>query len=231
MGAPREDDLTGLTLERDGAQHFGVALTAEDLAAVAALVDEEVGTAPGARLQPAGHTANLLHTGAPWRIAAVLTSERARPVRAVAFDKTPDANWAVAWHQDRTICVREQHEVDGFGPWSRKSGRLHVTPPWSVLSRLITLRLHVDRVGGGNAPLEVAIGSHQFGQVAASDAARLAGGAPKHICLASAGDIWAYSTPILHRSAASATLGRRRVLQVDYADFDLPHPLRWSGIG
>jgi hypothetical protein len=28
-----------------------------------------------------------------------------RCVRAIAFDKAPQANWALAWHQDRTIAV------------------------------------------------------------------------------------------------------------------------------
>jgi hypothetical protein len=30
----------------------------------------------------------------------------ASAVKGTLFDKTPDANWKVAWHQDTTICVR-----------------------------------------------------------------------------------------------------------------------------
>src|SRR5512143_3742164 len=37
--------------------------------------------------------------------------------RAILFDKTPAANWKVAWHQDLTIPVRERHQRPGFGPW------------------------------------------------------------------------------------------------------------------
>lgn len=37
-------------------------------------------------------------------------------IRSILFDKTAGANWAVLWHQDRTIAVKEKREVDGFGP-------------------------------------------------------------------------------------------------------------------
>src|SRR5262245_12507581 len=34
--------------------------------------------------------------------------KKAFPVRSLFFDKTPDANWKVAWHQDLSIAVKEQ---------------------------------------------------------------------------------------------------------------------------
>lgn len=49
-------------------------------------------------------------------------------------------------------------------------------------------------------------------------------------CLAAAGDMWAYATPILHASSAATQPRRRRVLQVDYAAIDLPGGLEWLGI-
>jgi len=48
------------------------------------------------------------------------------PVRGILFDKTPDANWTVPWHQDLSIAVRERVEVAGYGPWSVKAGVPHV---------------------------------------------------------------------------------------------------------
>jgi hypothetical protein len=41
-------------------------------------------------------------------------------VRAIYFDKSPDTNWLVAWHQDLTLAVRKRIETPGFGPWSVK---------------------------------------------------------------------------------------------------------------
>src|SRR5947208_4092608 len=35
----------------------------------------------------------------------------ARPVRGLLFDKTPGANWKVAWHQDLSTAVKEKHEM------------------------------------------------------------------------------------------------------------------------
>src|ERR1700743_1959312 len=36
------------------------------------------------------------------------------PVRAIFFDKNPEANWLVPWHQDLSIAVEKQIETDGF---------------------------------------------------------------------------------------------------------------------
>ena len=49
-------------------------------------------------------------------------------------------------------------------------------------------------------------------------------------CVAEAGDVWLYATPILHASEASHRPGHRRVLQVDYAAEELPGGLEWLGV-
>src|SRR6266404_2564116 len=79
-------------------------------------------------------------------------------VRGLFFDKTPSANWPVAWHQDRTIAVREKRDVPGFGPWTVKAGVPHVQPPLVILENMLTLRLHVDDCRGTNGPLQVIAG-------------------------------------------------------------------------
>jgi len=197
-----------------------------DSARLKALEAFEV-TGPGVRLQHA-RLAGLI--GPATSAACELLGAQAFPVRAVLFDKTPGANWAVAWHQDRTVPVRVRVEVEGFGPWSRKDGILHVAPPVAVLERMVTLRIHIDPVGPDNAPLVVALGTHRIGVTPATEAASTAGRYPQVSCLATPGDAWAYSTPILHASDRAATPDRRRVLQVDFAADDLPHGLEWSGV-
>ena len=217
--------------ERDGAWRFEGRLTASDIEPLRLLADDRIGACPGVRLADEPQLTTLLGPDGPvGAIAASLTSPAARPVRAVLFDKTAEANWVVAWHQDRTIAVRERVEVEGFGPWSNKDGTLHVAPPFDVLARMVTLRVHLDPVDEANAPLRVAQGSHLIGRVAADQAGKLAAEAHQTACLAEAGDIWAYRTPILHASDRSLTPRRRRVLQVDYADFDLPGGLVWQGL-
>ncbi|AHE53813.1 hypothetical protein [Sphingomonas sanxanigenens] len=95
---------------------------------------------------------------------------------------------------------------------------------------MATLRVHLDDVPDTNAPLLIAPGSHRFGIVAEPDIDRVVQACGQFACLAEPGDVWAYATPILHASSAAAVPRRRRVLQVDYAAFDLPGGLEWLGI-
>ena len=198
---------------------------------LAVRVARDLNGKPGRRLLIEPDVEALLSVcGQVGGIAALFLGAKTRPGRAVLFDKTRDANWTVPWHQDRTIPVRERHDVDGFGPWSTKDGLCHVAPPIGVLEHMITLRLHLDDCDKNNAPLTVALGSHRLGIVPANESAAVAARHAQFSCLAKTGDVWAYSTSILHTSAATFSDQRRRVLQIDYAAKDLPRPLKWLGI-
>lgn len=153
-----------------------------------------------------------------------------RPVRAILFDKTAATNWALGWHQDRTIAVKERASVDGFETWSVKSGMLHVEPPFALLSAMVTLRVHIDPVPASNAPLLIAPGSHRLGRIREEDVRDVVRRCGTVACLADPGDIWLYATPILHASDAATVPMHRRVLQVDFSVGELPGGLEWSGI-
>jgi ectoine hydroxylase-related dioxygenase (phytanoyl-CoA dioxygenase family) len=163
-------------------------------------------------------------------IAAAALGERTRPVRAILFNKTPNTNWSLAWHQDRTICVKGKREVEGFGSWTIKQGMHHVEPPFDLLGRMVTIRVHLDDVSADNAPLLIAPGSHRCGRVTDSEIDETVRRCGAATCLAAAGDVWLYATPILHASNAARAPATRRVLQVDYAAEDLPHSLEWLGV-
>jgi len=47
---------------------------------------------------------------------------QAFPVRGIPFDKTPNANWKVPWHQDLTIAVAEKKQREGFAPGPQEPG-------------------------------------------------------------------------------------------------------------
>src|ERR1700749_2351467 len=51
-------------------------------------------------------------------LARAVLGGSAFPVRGILFDKIPEANWRVPWHQDVTIAVQGKAEVKGFGPWT-----------------------------------------------------------------------------------------------------------------
>ena len=152
------------------------------------------------------------------------------PVRAILFDKTPQQNWSLGWHQDRTIAVMEKREVSGFGLWSVKAGIVHVEPPFSIMENLYTIRIHLDDVDENNAPLLIAAGSHHFGRVTENHMHAATDKCTIKACTAQRGDIWLYHTPILHASSAARSGKNRRVLQMDLADFALPDELEWAGI-
>jgi hypothetical protein len=58
-------------------------------------------------------------------IAESLLGRSPQLVRALLFDKTPERNWFVSWHQDRTVALKRRFEMAGWGPWTLKDG---VTP-------------------------------------------------------------------------------------------------------
>jgi ectoine hydroxylase-related dioxygenase (phytanoyl-CoA dioxygenase family) len=163
-------------------------------------------------------------------VAASVLGVNARPVRAILFNKSPKTNWSLAWHQDRTICVKEKREVVGFGPWTVKSGMHHVAPPFDLLARMVTVRAHLDDVPASNAPLLIAPASHTLGRIAVGKVDEIVRRCGTRACLADAGDVWLYATPILHASEAATTPISRRVLQVDFAAEPLPHGLEWFGV-
>src|SRR5581483_5927625 len=184
-----------------GAQLFRSALSASELAALERALAGQPRDQAGVRLRQATALRPLLDVaGAVGRIPASVLGEGCFAVRAILFDKSAEQNWSLAWHQDRTIVVRERIEVAGFGPWSVKSGMLHVEPPFALLAGMVTVRVHLDPVPATNAPLLVAPGSHKLGRIAVADIPEVVRQSEPVACLAEAGDIWLYSTPILHAS-------------------------------
>lgn len=190
-----------------------------------------VGDCPGTRLSQGsleGIAELLQPTGPIGAIAGSLIGPSAKPVRALLLDKSEQANWRLSWHQDRAIAVIARRDVEGFGPWTIKAGQPHVQPPTHILERMVTLRIHVDPVDAANAPLEVLPGSHRLGRLSERDIEALATTTEPQICLADAGDVWAYATLIVHASAEQKRAGRRRVLQIDYSADPLPGGLQWA---
>jgi Phytanoyl-CoA dioxygenase (PhyH) len=216
-----------MELSRDGAQHFPAAFGPAEVAALADRLAMPRGR-PGARLGPEAGLAGLV--GPADALAAHFLGPGARAVGAKLFDKSAARNWALGWHQDRTIPVREHRAAPGFVQWTQKGGIAHCVPPFEILERSLTLRLHLDPAGADNAPLLVAPGSHRLGAVAESDIAAAVERLGARSCLAEAGDVWVYSTPILHASDRARAPARRRVLQLLYSADDLPFELEWAGL-
>jgi ectoine hydroxylase-related dioxygenase (phytanoyl-CoA dioxygenase family) len=220
-----------LILTKDGAQLFKAGLSIAELVEVEGALGSQPKDHAGVRLSGIPKLLPFLAADGPvGRIAASALGPQCFPVRAILFDKSAGQNWSLGWHQDRTIAVRQRLDIDGFGPWSVKSGMVHVEPPFDLLAGMVTVRIHLDDVPETNAPLLIAPGSHKRGRIPVAEIPDVVRECGMITCTAAAGDIWLYATPILHASEAAAEPHHRRVLQVDYAVGELPGGLQWLGV-
>lgn len=152
----------------------------------------------------------------------------ARPVRAIAFDKTGARNWAVPWHQDRTIAVDRHDEAADVRCWTVKNGINHCEPPVELLQRMMTLRWHLDAVGPEDGCIRVLPGSHRLGRLKSADIRDLLANIPAIDVAVPAGGVFVMSPLLVHSSRKRITRGRRRVLHVELAAEQPPAPLQWA---
>ena len=184
----------------------------------------------GSRRIPAHHDLIGLLLRQP-KIAALISGfigSAARPVRAIAFDKTAGRNWLVPWHQDRTIAVDRRDDAADVRCWTVKNGVDHCEPPVGLLKRMVTLRWHLDAVGPEDGCIRVLPGSHRLGRLAAADICDLLAKTPAVEVPVPAGGVFVMSPLLVHSSRKRVTEGRRRVLHVELAAEDPPAPLRWA---
>ncbi len=161
------------------------------------------------------------------QLAEEVLGEKAFAVRGILFDKIPEANWKVPWHQDVTIAVRAREDVAGFGPWSTKAGILHVQPPAQVLERMISIRLHLDACDESNGALHVIPGSHRAGRIAETEIPSMIEKSQAHACVVGRGGALLMRPLLLHASSPSQAAAHRRVVHLDFASDQLPSPVKW----
>ncbi|HTV42504.1 MAG TPA: phytanoyl-CoA dioxygenase family protein [Candidatus Sulfotelmatobacter sp.] len=149
------------------------------------------------------------------------------PVRALFFDKTADANWRVAWHQDLTIAVAERIETPEFEAWSIKEEIHHVHPPTRILEGMATVRLHLDDCHAQNGALKVIPGSHLEGKLNASQIKDRLENGNACVCEVPKGGAMLMRPLLLHASSPAENPSHRRVLHIEYATDELPNGLRW----
>jgi len=223
-------------LDRDGFRLFTDVLAPS---AVGCLVGVLASDAPLLRRNRTAYGGrNLLKLSATSAVAASpairqlvepIVGPTARAVRALFFDKTPEANWPVLWHQDVSLALAEKHDLDGWGPWSIKAGVWHVQPPTEILERTLTVRLHLDDCDGANGPLTVLPGTHRMGRLSRDRIAELRRTTCEVACVAPAGSALVMRPLLLHASSTARKPSHRRVIHLEFAAEDaLPAPLAWA---
>lgn len=159
-------------------------------------------------------------------VAAVL-GDNSIAVRGLLFDKMPDANWKVAWHQDLTIAVERRHDLHGFTAWSIKNGVPHVQPPVEILERMLAIRIHLDDSTADNGPLRVIAGSHRHGRLSPEAIEMHRGRTAETTCLVPRGGALLMRPLLLHASSAASQPSHRRVIHLEFAGAALPDGLAW----
>ena len=150
------------------------------------------------------------------RIVEPLLGSTAFPFRATLFDKSPDSNWLIAWHQDTALPLREKREMAGWGPWSLKEGVTYAHAPARALEQVLALRVHLDDSTQENGPLRVLPGTHQMGVLTDEQISCQTKERSSVECLVAKGGVLAMRPLIIHASSKSRSDTSRRVLHIEY---------------
>ncbi|MGE5324273.1 MAG: phytanoyl-CoA dioxygenase family protein [Actinomycetota bacterium] len=150
-------------------------------------------------------------------MAQAVLGSAAFPFRATLFDKTPEGNRLLSWHQDTALPVDEQIEGPGWGPWLEKEGVIYAHAPASALEQVLALRLHLDDCGEQNGPLRVIPGTHGLGILSEAEIERHATYDNPVDCLAARGGVVAMRPLVIHASSKARSQAQRRVLHIEYA--------------
>ena len=168
-----------------------------------------------------------LATSEPVRqLANAILGDKCFAVRGLLFNKTPDANWKVAWHQDRTIAVRQRKDISHFGPWSIKAGVPHVQPPSSVIENMLAIRLHLDASDENNGPLRVIPGSRKPGCLSREEITMWANRSSV-MCTVPQGGAIVMRPLLVHASSSCLKPLARRVIHLEFAVDEPPEGLEW----
>jgi ectoine hydroxylase-related dioxygenase (phytanoyl-CoA dioxygenase family) len=151
------------------------------------------------------------------QMAAQFVGSGAVPFRATLFDKSPRANWLVAWHQDTALPLTQRVEHPEFGPWSVKAGVLYAHAPAWALEQVVALRVSLDDSLHTNGPLRVLPDTHQQGFLSDGEILRVARETPAVACIAESGGVVAMRPLTIHASSKSTSNRRRRLLHIEYA--------------
>lgn len=147
-------------------------------------------------------------------------------VKSIYFDKPASSNWFVSYHQDLTISVDKKKDLENFGPWTVKQDQFAVQPPIEILENIITIRIHLDNTDEHNGALRVIPKSHlnKICRPETIDNIKQT----TSTCYVNSGSIMFMKPLLLHSSGRTVNNKRRRVIHIEFSNFELPNALKWS---
>jgi ectoine hydroxylase-related dioxygenase (phytanoyl-CoA dioxygenase family) len=218
--------LLNLPVFRESVKDAGFALVPQVFPSEQLMVLESVLSDPMLRRSRAGlrHAMKINAIAAFAEKELLLTlvrsilGEDAFPFRATMFQKSPEANWLVVWHQDTALPLRRRCDTPEWGPWSVKDGVNYAHAPANVLERMLALRVHLDESSQDNGPLRVLPGTHTRGVLTDDAVHELAQQVPPVDCNVDKGGIVAMRPLLIHSSSKVRSTRQRRVLHLEYAN-------------
>jgi ectoine hydroxylase-related dioxygenase (phytanoyl-CoA dioxygenase family) len=147
-------------------------------------------------------------------------------VKSIYFDKPPESNWFVAYHQDLTISVLQRENIEGFSCWTKKQNQFAVQPPVDILENNFTIRIHLDDTNIDNGALKVIPGTQMRGILRTDELVLQQEN--EQICEVKKGGIMIMRPLLFHASNKTINATRRRVIHIEFSSFRLPLPLQWS---
>lgn len=147
--------------------------------------------------------------------------------KAIYFDKSPEANWYVTWHQDMTINVKTKIETEGFSGWTKKEHGYSVVPPEEVLLNTVTVRIHLDDTDEQNGALRIVPGSHNK-KLTTDEIQLITQSSIPFVCAVGMGGIHIMKPLLLHASSKATNQKHRRVLHLEFNTMELPNGLEWA---
>lgn len=150
-----------------------------------------------------------------------------KSIKSIYFDKPPNANWVVNWHQDLTINLKGKKDVQRYKNWRTNSERTVVQPNIELLENIFTIRIHLDDCTKENGALRVIENSHTKGVIEIKDWVKDKVG-EERICEVKKGGILLMKPLILHSSKRTENEKNRRVIHIEFCDAELPKGLKWK---
>lgn len=159
---------------------------------------------------------NILHRTFIKDIVENLCGEKATIIHSLFFDKIPQANFHVPFHQDVVIPCRDDNTTKIV------TGVSHKQLPSKILQQLIAVRIHLDDNNESNGPLEVIPGSHNYGILSDVEIKNSVSQQKAHTCITRRGGVLVMKPLLLHSSKRSISLHPRRVIHLVFS----PHLLQ-----
>ncbi|HEY8917476.1 MAG TPA: phytanoyl-CoA dioxygenase family protein [Chitinophaga sp.] len=168
----------------------------------------------------------LIFTNSLHEIIQQLLGDDYFVVKSIYFDKPPQSNWWVAWHQDLTISVDQKISLPGFSSWTIKQQQFAVQPPLEILEHIYTIRIHLDDTDATNGALKVIPGSHRKGIYRPETIDWK--NEKEVMCNVPKGGVMLMRPLLLHASDRATSNANRRVMHIEFCNRTLPAGLQWN---